>query len=245
MLAQPTVSVRLRNWPIMSMLTPAVDAAPADWIVGGLRGFVVSVVSVVPVGFSTYLRVFHPAHRRSDGSMRPVRWAEVAAANGSSAHVGMQFDTLVGSDDLYNPPPQRGVFDEAPEVGSLPRDLIDLPLPVLARHTAMPQACWFAAWEGWGDIRRDIAAAPKFHVPARSYHLLAGPIEAAGESMTVHREQSANLWWPDDHSWCVASEIDFNSTYIGCDASCADDIEQLPAAEAFRVDPAACGRDAW
>jgi len=27
--------------------------------------------------------------------------------------------------------------------------------------------------------------------------------------------QSPNLWWPRDHAWCVASEIDFCSTYLG------------------------------
>lgn len=26
--------------------------------------------------------------------------------------------------------------------------------------------------------------------------------------------QSANLWWPDDRAWCVATEIDFMTTYI-------------------------------
>jgi hypothetical protein len=28
-------------------------------------------------------------------------------------------------------------------------------------------------------------------------------------------DQSANLWWPDDDAWCVATELDFKSTYIG------------------------------
>jgi hypothetical protein len=27
--------------------------------------------------------------------------------------------------------------------------------------------------------------------------------------------QTPNLWWPEDHSWCVASEIDLSSTYVG------------------------------
>jgi hypothetical protein len=177
--------------------------------------------------------------------MRPVRWAEVAAANHKGAHVGMQFDVLIDSDDLYNFDPQPGVFDDAPQVGSLPREQIELLVPVLARHTATQQACWFASWEGWGDIRADVASAPKFHVPQRSYHLLAGPIDAATESVNEHLEQSASLWWPDDHAWCVATEIDFNTTYIGCDETCRDEISHLPDLEAFAVDPAARGPEAW
>jgi hypothetical protein len=48
--------------------------------------------------------------------------------------------------------------------------------------------------------------------------------------------QSPNLWWPADHSWCVATEIDFAWTYVGgTEALIADvvadaDLEALTAA---------------
>ena len=48
--------------------------------------------------------------------------------------------------------------------------------------------------------------------------------------------QCANLWWPADRAWCVASELDLEWTYVGgprglIDAILADDrIEALPAA---------------
>jgi hypothetical protein len=38
------------------------------------------------------------------------------------------------------------------------------------------------------------------------------------------RGQSANLWWPADHAWCVASEIDFQWSYVGGPRSCIDAI---------------------
>lgn len=50
--------------------------------------------------------------------------------------------------------------------------------------------------------------------------------------------QSANLWWPDDHAWCVATEIDINTTYIACSEACRDDILAMPELEAFEVNPA-------
>jgi len=228
----------------MNALVPAPDTRPADWVVEGLRGFAESVQSIVPAGFRSYVRVFHPAYRRRRDSNTPVRWADVAAANHKRAHVGMQFDVLVESESLYNFAPQPGVFDDAPQVGSLPRTLIDLLVPVLTRHTTTPQACWFCAWEGWGDIRTDVAAAPKFDVPARAYHLLVGTVESATESVTEH-EQSASLWWPDDHAWCVSTEIDFNTTYIGGDEACCGEVLRLPGIEAFVVDSAARGYDAW
>ncbi len=33
-------------------LEPSTDATPADWVVGGLRGFAESVLSLVPAGFA-------------------------------------------------------------------------------------------------------------------------------------------------------------------------------------------------
>jgi hypothetical protein len=64
--------------------------------------------------------------------------------------------------------------------------------------------------------------------------LLTGPIE----SIVFGLEESANLWWPDDHSWCIATEVDLNTTYIGCKAACGDEILARPEIEAFPIDPA-------
>ena len=235
----------------MKVLVPASDTTAGEWVVAGLRGFAESVggialaEAIVPAGFASYVRVFHPAYRRRGDSFRPVRWAEVAAANRKRAHFDMQFDVLIGSDDLYSFAPQPGVFDQAPNVGSLPREQIELLVSVLGRHTATPQTCWFASWDGWGDIRADVASAPKFHPAPRSYHLLAGPIESANESMSEHSEQSASVWWPDDHAWCVATEIDFDTTYIGCDERCCKEILSVSEIEALVIDPAGRGYEGW
>jgi hypothetical protein len=35
---------------------------------------------------------------------------------------------------------------------------------------------------------------------------------------------SANLWWPDDRAWCVATEIDFNTTYVGGSTAGVEDL---------------------
>jgi hypothetical protein len=84
-----------------------------------------------------------------------------------------------------------------------------------------------------------------------------GSIEAAAESvddavldpslgfLSEFAFQSASLWWPDDHAWCVATEIDFVTTYIGCDERCSDEILRLDDVESFEVDPAARGPASW
>jgi len=214
-------------------LTPAPDPSPADWIVAGLRGFAESVLSLVPAGFEAYVRIFHPAARKSE----QVRWAEIAATNGKRAHPGMQLTALAGSREAYRHG-QPGVFDVAPSIGSLPEELVEPLTEALAGQTHTPDRCWFAFWEGFGGLRPEIALAPAFSVPSRRYHLLRGPLGRLAESATPdYRFRSASLCWPDDHAWCVATEIDLNTTYVGCDAVCRDELLGIPVLEALAVDP--------
>jgi hypothetical protein len=84
-----------------------------------------------------------------------------------------------------------------------------------------------------------VRSGAAFEAPHRRYHLLRGPVGAARESTcSTPFDQSANLWWPDDRAWCVASEIDLNSTYVGCGAACRDAILARTEFEAYAIDPA-------
>ena len=49
--------------------------------------------------------------------------------------------------------------------------------------------------------------------------------------------QSANLWWPEDRAWCVATEIDFVSTYVAGSQRLIDAVLGCKAIEAYRVEP--------
>jgi hypothetical protein len=223
---------------VVTRLRAAVDVRPAEWVVAGLRGFGESVLSLVPAGFPAYVRVFHPGYRQVGTQGIPVPWAEIAAANARYAHSGMQLGALTGSYESLQAP-QPGLFDDPPRVGGLPPELIPTLASVLARHTTTPDRCWFAVWNGFGDLGEDVRRAPTFLAPHREYHLLRGPTESAAESVTEPpREQSPNLWWPDDRAWCVATEIDLDSTYIGCDDACREEILALSEIEALPIDPA-------
>jgi hypothetical protein len=57
------------------------------------------------------------------------------------------------------------------------------------------------------------------------YLLLGGLIETLPDPV--------NLWWPADRAWCVASEIDFNTTYVGGSAPCIADVLADPRIEAM------------
>jgi hypothetical protein len=77
--------------------------------------------------------------------------------------------------------------------------------------------------------------------------LYSGPIDRALEPRTdpFPFDQSPNLWWPDDRAWFVATEIDFDSTFVGGDdrligALVSDTrLEALPLALRARADAAA------
>jgi hypothetical protein len=217
-----------------------VDAYAADWIVGGLRGFGESVLSLVPAGYSDYLRVFHPAYRTGGPDRAAVTWAEIASANGMHMHAGVQLGSITGS-ERYESEGQPGVFDEPPETGNVPPELLEPLTSVLARHTGTPGVCYFAVWDGWGWLPPEVGSAPTFSVPARTYHLLSGPVGAVRElaeaGQPLRAPQSPNLWWPQDRAWCVATEVDLKSTYIGADRSCVQELMSLPGVEAATVPP--------
>ena len=158
----------------------------------------------------------------------------------------MQFRALVRAPKFeHNLESQPDLFDAGPQEGSLSEEIALALAGVLAQGTTRPDRCWFAVWEGWGGLRDDLTFGPVFHLPARGYHLLTGPLSAVAESALdvpgPHHQpyyQSASLWWPDDRSWLVATEIDLESTYIGCTHACRDALLRLSVLEALEIDPA-------
>jgi hypothetical protein len=91
-------------------------------------------------------------------------------------------------------------------------------------------------WHGRGDLDQAFHNQPTFPLPHRKYHLAHGPLAAVTQSVATHPlpHLSANLWWADDHAWCVATEIDLDSTYLGASEAC---IEELVANSELEVVP--------
>lgn len=212
----------------MYEFTPADDARPAEWVSDALRGFR-DVRSIVPAGFEAYARVFHPASARDT----PVRWSTVAEANGRIAHPTMQWPAITGTWQTDQAP----LWDNKP-YDTLPHDIAVVLARVLAPHTATPHRCWFAVWEGYGYLPDTVRTAPSFIVPHVRMHLFRAPV---GAIVTSFGEppwyQFANLWWPDDRAWCVASEIDLDTTYVGGSAECIAAVVGAPELEAMAVEP--------
>jgi hypothetical protein len=213
-----------------------VSARQADWVVDGIIGFAESVLSLVPAGFDAYGRIFHPAGVLDGREWKSVRWETIAAANDTQAHAGMQLGAIMKADPWsWGPIPDRSV----PEHGNLPAALAEPLTGILRAHTTTPETCWFAIWEGYGALSGDIRLEPSFELPHRRYHLLQGPIEALDVPCDPpFVRQTPNIWWPDDRAWCVATEVDLDSTYVGGSAACIAALAASTELEAHAIDPA-------
>lgn len=213
-------------------LTPSDQIHAGEWLIAELAPFsALTVASLLPARFAAYARILHPAGLRREAAVQPVRWAVVAAASGRSVHAAVNWD-LISDTAVDTAPP----WDHEPDSGSLPVAEAAVLADVLQRHTRTGDRCWFGVWDGFGGLAPYVGNV--LDVPCRSMRLLVGPVDAATTSLiTGPGHQSANLWWPEDRSWCVATDIDLRSTFIGGSQSCIQEILSHPALEAWSVRP--------
>lgn len=207
------------------------DVEEGRWIVDRLHAFGQDVGSVVPAGYQAYARLFHPV---DDQPNNTKRWSDVARRNGRIAHPQMQFHLV--SSPAGTPPSDTNHRTTSLRWGSLPRTELAALVGVLGRFTATLQDCWFAVWDGFGQIHGGSALGqltstgggggaagiappeallgPRLRLPQREYLVLRGPLADVTDLHDALDDQSPNLWWPMDRSWCVATEIDFAWTYV-------------------------------
>jgi hypothetical protein len=232
----------------------SVEVDQGEWIRERLRGWAATVISIVPEGFEAYARVLHPAETPGNGPSRLIRWREVADWAGVPLRPDAQFHSVALPPNT--PPTESPIFGQGPAEGNLYGPDLRVVAEIAGSWTSTPDQCWFCIWDGYGwdnqvpltphsqgvisrlpdPIPPSVRAGPRVRLPGRDYFLFGGSVEAAADCLTITLpEQSPNLWWPQDHAWCVATEIDLPWTYVGgpsgmIDQLLRDDrIEVLPA----------------
>lgn len=199
-----------------------------SWIRPRLGGEFGSVTTCVPRGFSAYARIFHPA---SDSELNPVRWSDVAERHGKSAHRAMQWGAIADE--------SQPVMD--PSLGELDPGEFRVLAELFALHTSDIECCYFGLCDIWAWVSSVAAIgrqAPLLELPlGRNYVVLRGPLLAVDEITDGGTPHSPSLCWPTDHSWLVASEVDFDSTLVGGSHELIHAIVDSPRLEAWRVDP--------
>jgi hypothetical protein len=205
-------------------LHPSADVAAADWLQPRLRPFASAVAAVVPDGFPAYVRLLHPAPGDSAnpplGSL-PTELLRVLCAP-LAEHTSTAAACYFCLWDGY------GWLHSSPAVMVLTRRRDD-GLP-----TILPQSIPSA-------LSPEVVHGPRVRLPHRDYLLFTGPLEAVSELGATIGDtfvaQSPNLFWPQDHAWCVASEIDLACTLVAGSELLAEALLANPSLQARPVDP--------
>ena len=212
--------------PLRALDPDGVEDAVA-WLRASLTTFARNVGSFLPGGFDAYARLYHPigAPRGSVMSGPTPSWHARATTSGVSHDDPWSLTML-----------QESVRTTASvECGSLPPTVLVALVEHLRGATTTPEQCFFAVWEGWGDSVFPASSPPMLVLPCRGYHVFSGPVESAMTSLSaIPFHRSANLWWPSDHAWCIASEIDLAWTYVG---GARRDIDALLADQRLDISP--------
>lgn len=222
--------------------------AEAEPVVGRLRHGSYTVTALVPAGFAGYARLLHPIVTVTPTGRNLTRWRTLTPGADTRLGRRVQFPHLaeaVGADPQDRPP-----------IGSLPVEDARILVEVLTQFTRTPRHCWFCLWDGYGwphagpafrraPAARHMARTPppdrvaRVHTPYRDYLLYSGPVDAALALIEAAPwwEQTPNLWWPADLAWCVATDIDLDSTYIGGSTPLIDSLLADPRLEVLPAHP--------
>lgn len=102
-------------------------------------------------------------------------------------------------------------------------------------------------WEGYGDLvgLRAYPDLPRLAMPNRDMLLAQGPLDAVptesfGDpgfppALLRGAYRSPSLWWPEDRAWCVSTDVDLDSTYLGASSECVAALAGDPRLEAMPV----------
>ena len=86
---------------------------------------------------------------------------------------------------------------------------------------------------------------PKLELPHRAYVLFRATLDdlvdladgrARADIDPFHPDwRTPNLLWPDDHAWCLATEVDLDSTVVGGTRALVDQLLATPDLEVLEV----------
>lgn len=247
-------------------LSVAEDVSPGNWIGPRLAGDFGAVTLAVPDGFAAYARICHPATDPENKPVTWPEVARVTGrvvhpVMQWHALVGSP-DPFNFTGSLWSgQPPDRGNLAR-PLLESLCELLADY--TTQAAHCFF--GLWIGwSWVEQGVVLTTLGrtgaehvrpttefmpspfsteelSRPRLRLPHREYLLLTGPLSAATKihepgPPSLRSPQSPNLFWPADRTWCVASEIDFDSTLVGGPTDLIQAILNTPQLDAWPVRP--------
>jgi hypothetical protein len=234
----------------------------AEWIAERLApSDAWNVWSIIPTGFDAYVRVFHPTGEGKEG----LTWRQLADRYGRVMHAHAEFERLVPPDErpYVGDPPVGFMWPEltatlaelvAPHTSAADQCWFCLwdgwgwvqGPPAIGILVSAPenerQALVAETQRRWQpQFRLD---GGRVILPGRNYLLFEGPLASVPDfgywtewpdGRRSFDRESPNIWWPEDLAWCVATEIDLDSTYVGGSERLIADLLSDPRVEAMRV----------
>ena len=207
---------------------------------------------VVPGCFPTFARVLH----RIDPQARAIRWSEICEMTGATAHPLMQWHLISAGWAGHSAEIHQGRSGGTdPADGSLDRLSMVALYEILSAATADGDV-FHACWNGWGGMPGWVSESgpverlspnfsgrvddrPLLELPGRQYLVFTGTLDP--ENFAPDRDffsfQSPSLSWPADQTWCVATEIDFDSTVVAGSVELIAAVLAHPDLEAWPVGP--------
>jgi hypothetical protein len=183
--------------------------APAEWIAGACRGVWGTVGALVPNRYPLILRVHAPDPSVEDWWSAYRGLFEIIAAVGerhtsSADRAWFAVWEGHGFDTSTTHIARQGPLDDAA------REALEQERARLRDEDERRNAA----------IRAALREVPRFELPHRVYYLLAGPVASATQLQdpgSLSDWRRPDLFWPEDHRWFVATDVDFWSLYVGGD----------------------------
>lgn len=242
-----------------------IDARRVDWVVERRIGPKHTLHTIVPAGFSSYVRILHPAWSaesldradenawaelragwREAEDLVPVRWADVAAKTKCETHRLMQWSDI-GPPTIREP--GTAGFDP-PLEGELTADMVEALFELLTEFSGENQEVLCGFWEGstpfdtsHARVRFESFTGDQSYVVFNTtlagvrYGWLAA-IEYSRCNHGIGTDGLApNAVWPTSREWYVAVDFNLRSTYVGGPARLIDSICEEVDLETYEVLP--------
>lgn len=206
------------------------DTSRTDWARRRQSGDVFRVDFQVPAGFDKYCRILHRAHDDQSGYV--ARWSHYAQAVG----VAIEQDTH-WSEIVHRDPSLSGCF---PEEGSLDKISRTAFLDVVNR-TLAPEACLYAGyWEGIAPMHIPGISFPTAVLGLRNQVMFEVALSALTCTFNAAADapfQFPAVLYPEDRSWYLSTDVDYNSTLVGGTEQFIDAVLEDDTIEALAISP--------
>lgn len=247
-------------------LVPA-DPATGGWIAPRLAAFGSCFGAVVPLGFEAYVRILHPVQTGADAwaswAEIAARHGTLLTALSPYWRVagGARYGDRAAEEPLEGCLPEHTFLALTEVLAAQSPGGTGTPCVAAMWHgfgafRDSARTLVTFSTDGSQPARqhaappspypRSVIDGPTLELPHREYWTFECTLATAAEPSRYDLWevgdragwQSPQLLWPLDRSWCVATEVDDDSTLVGGSAGLVARILDDPRFEAFAIDPA-------